>query len=160
VSANEHALQPVVDRGLDGRQADLGVIGCPAGRLAVHRGRLEAVDGRLHRKPADRAVAVARPDDQEVGDAAVGDPALGAVLDVALADPAGSGLQRGGVGPVGRFGHGERTDPFHPGQGRQPAPLRVVGAEHVDGEDGQLLDRKKSRMLPSALATGLMPGHP
>ena len=74
----------------------------------------------------------ARPHDDDVGDRAVADPALGAVEHPVVAVAARAGLERDGVRAVLGLGQRERADRLQPRHRRQPALLLLLGAEQVD----------------------------
>src|SRR6185503_484030 len=86
-------------------EADVGLPDRARGALAGDRRRVVARRVGLDEEALDLAVLVgARPDDDDVGDRAVADPALGAVEDPAVAVATGARLERDGVRAVGGFG--------------------------------------------------------
>jgi hypothetical protein len=72
------------------------------------------------------------PDDDDVGDGAVADPALCAVEHPTAGLPASGRLERYRVGAVGGLGDRESSDRVQAGPGGQPALLLLFAAEQVD----------------------------
>src|SRR2546422_568747 len=79
-------------------------------------------------EPADVAVVVPRPRDDDVGDRAVADPALGAVDDPVVAVAARRRLERDRVRPVVGLGERERADRLELRHGPEPPLLLLLGA--------------------------------
>src|SRR5437588_533441 len=114
-------------------QADVRLPDRAERALAADHGGLVPGRRRLHEEALDLPVlGVARPEDDDVGDGAVADPALGAVDHVLVPAPLGAGLQGDGVGAVVGLGEGEGAEALGPGHRRQPALLLLLGAEHGD----------------------------
>src|SRR5918997_7048765 len=86
---------------------------------------------------ADLAVVVAGPDDHQVGEGGVADPALGPVEHPLVAVAAGPGLERDRVRAVVGLGQAEGADLLHAGHGRQPAPLLLLVPEQGDRGHGE-----------------------
>ena len=82
--------------------------------------RAEARHALLDEKAADALVGL-RPHDGDVGDAAVGDPALDAGDDELIAVGAGAGLHAARIGAVIRFGQAEAAD--------EPCPQPCAGSQ-------------------------------
>ena len=117
-----------------------GAVGGFAGdALGVVAGnRVRGAVGVFDDEGADVAVVVAGPDDDEVGDGAVADPAFGAVQGPAATGCAtGAGGEADDVAAVVGFGEGERAEPVDRGQGGEPAGLLLLGAEQPDRGHGQ-----------------------
>ena len=85
----------------------------------------------------DLAVVVAGPDDDDVGEGAQADPALGAVEDPVLAVAVRGGGEPDDVGAVVGLGQGERAELGAGGEVGQPALLLLVVAEQPDRGHGQ-----------------------
>ena len=86
--------------------------------------------------------AGAGEDGVEVGDAAVGDPGLLAVEDVAVAVAGGGGRGGGDVGAGLRLGEGEGGDRAAGAGLGQPAAALLGGAEERDGAGAEALHRE------------------
>ena len=86
--------------------------------------------------------AGAGEDGVEVGDAAVGDPGLLAVEDVAVAVAGGGGGGGGDVGAGLRLGQGEGGEGAAGAGLGEPAALLVGGAEQRDGAGAEALHRE------------------
>ncbi len=117
----------------DALEADIGLPDRAGGTLADHRHRLEPRHVLLDEEALDLAVLVRPgPHDDDVGDRAVADPALGAVEHPVVAVPARAGLERDGVRAVCRLGQREGADLLEPSQRREPALLLLLGPEQID----------------------------
>jgi hypothetical protein len=123
-----HAVQ------LDLRLPHRPVRGLSGDRLRPVAGhRVRRAVGVLDDERADVALVVASPDDDQVRDRAVADPALAPVqrpAPVRLA--AGAGGQPHDVAAVIGLGERERSQLLHGGHGRQPAGLLLLGTEQAD----------------------------
>jgi len=117
---------------------------CAVGALQAHlllrrcRGQALGVAGHQERGDAPRPVRPgARHDRVEVGDAAVGDPRLGAREHPVVAVADRLGAQGGGVRAGRGFGQGVGAEPVaaeHGGQMLGPLLLGAVGGERVGGQ--------------------------
>ena len=127
------ARQPVLHRDAHAVERDVGLPDRAHRALALDRRRLVAGRALLDEEALDLAVGlVAGPHDDDVGDRAVADPALGAVDDVLVAVAARARLQRDGVRAVLGLGQRERADLLDAGHAREPALALLLGAEQVD----------------------------
>src|SRR5260370_13556000 len=106
---------------LAGEQLGVGAPGLGAGGVLLHDDRLDLV-----------VCDVAGPDDHDVGEARVADPALGSVEDPAAAVAAGAGLEPDRVRSVPGFGERERADQPQGGHLREPALLLFLVAQQRD----------------------------
>ena len=103
--------------------------------LPLHLARAEAVAAALDQKAAHHVAAFLRdlgPHQRDVGDVAVGDPALGAVETVAARHRPGARQHAAGIGAEIGLGQTEAADRLAARQARQPVALLLLGAE---GED-------------------------
>jgi hypothetical protein len=106
---------------------------------SLHRGGGEA-GGVLpdHEGLHGTVVLVLREDEDQVGDGAVADPALGAVEHPFLTVPAHRRLQaQGDVGAAVRLGQGEAADLAQRQHVRQPPALLLLRAEKDEGPHRQ-----------------------
>mmetsp|Transcript_41417 Transcript_41417/g.97041 ORF Transcript_41417/g.97041 Transcript_41417/m.97041 type:complete len:470 (+) Transcript_41417:1594-3003(+) len=100
--------------------------------LAVDGRRGQALPALLQHEAADLATVILRPDHEDVGDRAVGDPHLAAGQLIAAVDLAGSGDHRGRVGAVVGLGQAKAADPLAGGQHGQVFTLGGLVAELID----------------------------
>src|SRR5216117_1367965 len=104
----------------------------------------ESLGALLHQEAADPLLA-AGPDDRQVGDVAVRDPALGAIEDPVLAVTAGPGRHSGRIGAKLRFGQTEAADHLAGRHSRKPALLLLLRPVVMDGEHAKrTLHRNKA----------------
>ena len=129
--------QAILGRHPDALQLYVGLHPRALGRLAGYRARPEAESALLDEEAPEVPLLVARPDDCDVGEGAVPDPALLPVQHVLAADPTGAGLQHRDVGAVLRLGQCERPKLFHPCHRGEPPLLLLLTAEYGDGVHGE-----------------------
>src|SRR5436309_2006495 len=93
----------------------------------------ESLGALLHQEATDPLLA-AGPDDRQVGDVAVRDPALGAVEDPVRAVATRPRGHPGGVGTELRLGQTEAPDHLACGHLRQPPLLLLLRSVTIDRE--------------------------
>src|SRR5574337_1786363 len=111
---------------------DLAGDGGAKAYLAVDRRGGQALPALLQHEATDLALVVLGPNDEDVGDGAIGDPHLGTGETVAAVDLAGPRDHAAGIGAVVRLGQAEATDPFAAGEFGQVLPLGRFVAEFID----------------------------
>ena len=125
--------QPVLGGDAHPVEAHVGLPDRSRGALAVDHARLIARGVRRDQEALHVAVVVrARPDDHDVRDRGVPDPALGAVDHVVVAVAACPGVERHRVRAVLGFGQREGADRLQARHRRQPALPLLLGAKHRD----------------------------
>src|SRR5579875_143181 len=125
----------------------------------MHVARGEARRAAFHQEAANAVLSLC-PDDRQIGDAAVGDPHLRAVEDIAVAIAACACLHAGGITAVVRLGQPKAADHLalrHPGQ---PALLLLLGAKRRDGEHRQRPLHRDKRAQAAIAVLKLLAGQP
>src|ERR1019366_10536403 len=113
---------------------ELARYACAEADLVVDDARLEAARVGRHEKAAHFAAGAAdlRPDERDLGEVAVGDPALRAVDDVAVAIVDRGREHAARVRPEVGLGEAEAADDLALGHLGQELRLLLFGAERVD----------------------------
>ena len=97
-------------------------------------------------------------DDRGVSGAAVGDPGLRAVHDVAVAFAHGMGRERRGIRPRLRLGEGVAADFFAAREGRQQPLLLLFAAETIDGVAVERILHRENHASRGASSRNLLDG--
>src|SRR5207247_5950162 len=139
--------QPVLDRDAAAFEEELGGDRGAEAELPLHLARREPRAAALEDEPVHpfrAALAQLRPDYRDVGDAAVRDPALGAVKDVLVAFAAGGGAHAARVRAEVGLREPEAADGAAARQLRQPFATLVLRSEGEDGvHDETRLDARE-----------------